>query len=72
MELGAEPSRRIENLTADQVAAGVARGELLVDLPASQERFQNGLILSRYHLFTELPRRGLLGNSAHSRGLFAS
>ena len=52
VELGAEPNRKIANLTADQVPVEVARVELLVDLPASQEQFQNGLILSRYHLFT--------------------
>ena len=42
VEIVAEARPRIENLTTEQVAAEVAREELLVDLHASEEQDRPG------------------------------
>ena len=49
-QLVAEAKQRVENLTPDQVAAEVERGDaLLVDLRESNEREQNGVIPGAVH-----------------------
>jgi rhodanese-related sulfurtransferase len=49
-QLVAEAKQRVENLTPDQVAAELERGDaLLVDLRESTEREQNGVIPGAVH-----------------------
>jgi rhodanese-related sulfurtransferase len=49
-QLVSEAKQRIENLTPDQVAAELARGDvLLVDLRESEERAQSGTIPGAAH-----------------------
>ena len=49
-EMVAEAKQRIENLTVDQVAAEVERGEaVLIDLREPEERTQNGVIPGAVH-----------------------
>ena len=49
-QLVAEAKQRVENLTPDQVAAELERGDaLLVDLRESNEREQNGVIPGAVH-----------------------
>ena len=49
-EMVAEAKQRVENLTVDQVAAELERGEaVLVDLREPEERAQNGAIPGAVH-----------------------
>jgi rhodanese-related sulfurtransferase len=55
MDLVQQARRRIQNLTAEEVAAEVEAGALLVDLRESEERREEGVIPGAVHM-----PRGLL------------